>query len=189
MGVDISGKNPIIRSPKPQYPNWNDIDEEEKEMFFKHLDKWEKENPGDYFRSNWWGWRPIVMLVDFANEDRELGIDMEYWGSNDGAGLDNQEDCNRLADVLEEMIQTETELEDDIDTIYLNLGSWTNMSGRFLEGEIEEKLNEEYPIGNLLYQSVVMEDGSIVHPSHSAPLRHINKFISFLRECGGFQIW
>lgn len=189
MGVDISGIKPIHRTPKPQYPNWNDIDEEEKEMFFKHLDKWEDENPGDYFRSNWWGWRPILMLIDFANEDRELGIDMEYWGSNDGAGLDNQEDCNRLADVLEEMIQTETELEDDIDTIYLNLGSWTNMSGRFVDGDIEEKLNEEYPIGNVLYQSVVMEDGTIVHPAHSAPLRHINKFISFLRECGGFQIW
>lgn len=189
MGVDISGINPIHRTPKPQYPNWNDIDEEEKDMFFKHLDKWESENPGDYFRSNWWGWRPIVMLVDFANDDYELGIDMDDWGSNDGAGLDNQEDCNKLADVLEEMIQTETELEDDVDTLYLNLGSWTNMSGRFVDGEIEEKLNEEYPIGNVLYQSVVMEDGTIVHPAHSAPLRHINKFISFLRECGGFQIW
>jgi hypothetical protein len=189
MGVDISGINPIHRTPKPQYPNWNDIDEEEKDMFFKHLDKWESENPGDYFRSNWWGWRPIVMLVDFANDDYELGIDMDDWGSNDGAGLDNQEDCNRLADVLEEMIKTETELEDDVDTLYLNLGSWANMSGRFVDGEIEEKLNEEYPIGNVLYQSVVMEDGTIVHPAHSAPLRHINKFISFLRECGGFEIW
>ena len=189
MGVDISGIKPIIRSPKPEYPNWKDTDEEEKEMFFKHLDKWEEENPGDYFRSNWWGWRPIVMLVDFANEDYELGFDLSNWGSNDGAGLDNQEDCNRLADVLEEMIQSETELEDDVDTLYLNLGSGTNMSGRFLEGEIEEKLNEEYPIGNVLYQSVVMDDGTIVHPAHSAPLRHINKFISFLRECGGFQIW
>ena len=189
MGVDISGMNPIIRSPKPQYPNWNDVDQEEKDMFFKHLDKWESENPGDYFRSNWWGWRPIVMLCEFANDDKELGFDLEYWGSNDGAGLDNQEDCNRLADVLEEMIQNETELEDDIDTIYLNLGSWTNMSGRFLDDKIEEKLNEQYPIGNVLYQSVVMEDGSIVHPAHSAPLRHLNNFIAFLRECGGFEIW
>ena len=27
------------------------------------------------------------------------------------------------------------------------------------------------------------------NPAHSAPLRHINNFISFLRECGGFEIW
>ena len=189
MGVDISGIKPIIRSPKPQYPNWNDIDEEEKEMFFKHLDKWESENPGDYFRSNWWGWRPIVMLVEFANEDNELGFDLTNWGSNDGAGLDNQEDCNKLADALEESITTQTELEDEVDTIYLNLGMWTSMEGKFLGEEINEQLNEQYPYGTILYGGVVMDDGSIAQPSHSAPLRHVKNFISFLKECGGFEIW
>lgn len=189
MGVDISGIKPIIRSPKPQYPNWNDIDEEEKEMFFKHLDKWEEENPGDYFRSNWWGWRPIVMLVEFANEDNELGFDLSNWGSNDGAGLDNQEDCNKLADALEESITTQTELEDEVDTIYLNLGMWTSMDGKFLGEEINEQLNEQYPYGTILYGGVVMDDGSIAQPSHSAPLRHVKNFISFLKECGGFEIW
>ena len=189
MGVDISGIKPIIRSPKPEYPNWNDIDQEEKDMFFKHLDKWESENPGDYFRSNWWGWRPIVMLVEFANEDNELGFDLSNWGSNDGAGLDNQEDCNKLADALEESITTQTELEDEVDTIYLNLGMWTSMDGKFLGEEINEQLNEQYPYGTILYGGVVMDDGSIAQPSHSAPLRHVKNFISFLKECGGFEIW
>jgi len=189
MGVDISGIKPIIRSPKPEYPNWNDIDQEEKDMFFKHLDKWESENPGDYFRSNWWGWRPIVMLVEFANEDNELGFDLSNWGSNDGAGLDNQEDCNKLADALEESITTQTELEDEVDTIYLNLGMWTSMEGKCLGEEINEQLNEQYPYGTILYGGVVMDDGSIAQPSHSAPLRHVKNFISFLKECGGFEIW
>ena len=101
MGVDITGKNPIIRSPKPEYPNWNTATQEEKDTYFEVSNKWEKENPGDYFRSNWWGWRPIVMLVEFAAYKYDLDIDLEYWGSNDGAGLDNQEDCNKLADALE----------------------------------------------------------------------------------------
>ena len=189
MGVDISGKNPIIRSPKPEYPDWNTATEEEKDTYFEVSNKWEKENPGDYFRSNWWGWRPIVMLVEFANDDYELGIDLSNWGSNDGAGLDNQKDCNRLAGALEELISTQTELEDDIDTIYLNLGSWTSMGGSFLGSEINAELNEQYPYGTILYGSVVMNDGTMVQPSHSAPLRHVNNFIAFLRECGGFEIW
>jgi len=188
MGVDISGKNPIIRSPKPKYPDWNTATQKEKDTYFEVSDKWEKENPGDYFRSNWWGWRPIVMLVDFANFDYELGIDLTNWGSNDGAGLDNQEDCNKLADALEEII-TQTELEEDMDTIYLNLGSWTSMDGKFLGEDINEQLYEQYPYGSILYGSVVMGDGSIVQPSHSAPLRHVQNFIKFLRECGGFEIW
>ena len=189
MGVDISGINPIIRSPKHDYPNWNEMTQAEKDAWFEMDEKWHNENPGDYFRSNWWGWRPILMLVDFANEDRELGIDMEYWGSNDGAGLDNQEDCNKLADALEESITTQTELEDEVDTIYLNLGMWTSMEGKFLGEEINEQLNEQYPYGTILYGGVVMDDGSIAQPSHSAPLRHVKNFISFLKECGGFEIW
>ena len=129
------------------------------------------------------------MLVEFANEDNELGFDLTNWGSNDGAGLDNQEDCNKLADALEESITTQTELEDEVDTIYLNLGMWTSMEGKFLGEEINEQLNEQYPYGTILYGGVVMDDGSIAQPSHSAPLRHVKNFISFLKECGGFEIW
>lgn len=189
MGVDISGMNPIIRSPKPAYPDWNTATQKEKDTYFEVSNKWETENPGDYFRSNWWGWRPIVMLCEFANDDKELGFDLIHWGSNDGAGLDNQEDCNKLADALEEIITTQTDLEEDVDTIYLNLGSWVSMDGKFLGDEINTPLNEQYPYGTILYGSVVMDNGNIAQPSHSAPLRHVKNFISFLRECGGFEIW
>ena len=189
MGVDISGINPTHRSPRPEMDWDGELTQEQRTAYWDILTEWEKENPGDYFRSNWWGWRPIVMLIEFANEDKQLGFDLEYWGSNDGAGLDNQEDCNLLADALEEIVKTQTELEDDVDTIYLNLGSWTSMDGKFLGEKINEVLNEQYPYGTILYGSVIMDDGKIVQPSHSAPLRHVNKFIAFLRECGGFQIW
>jgi hypothetical protein len=63
------------------------------------------------------------------------------------------------------------------------------MEGQFLGEELNEQLNEQYPYGSILYGSVVMDNGSIAHPSHSAPLSHVKNFISFLRECGGFEIW
>jgi hypothetical protein len=189
MGVDISGMNPIIRSPKPAYPDWNTATEEEKDTYFEVSNKWEKENPGDYFRSNWWGWRPIVMLCEHASYESELDIDFSNWGSNDGAGLDNQEECDKLADALQDIIRISTELEEPNDTIYLNLGSWTDMGGSFLDAQAEQQLNEQYQLGEVLYGSVVREDGSIVRPSHSANLTHVQNFINFLRECGGFEIW
>ena len=189
MGVDITGMNPIIRSPKPAYPDWNTATEEEKDTYFEVSNKWEKENPGDYFRSNWWGWRPIVMLCEHASYESELDIDFSNWGSNDGAGLDNQEDCNRLASALEDILKTAYAMEEPTDVIYLNLGSWTDMNGRFLDESITKSLNEQYEVGEVLYGSVVMSDGKIVHPSHSAPLRHVQNFINFLKECGGFEIW
>ena len=103
MGVDISGRNPIVRSPKPEI-NWETATEEQKSIYFKESDAWETENPGDYFRANWWSWRPIVMLIDMVNEQKDLGIDMNYYGSNDGAGLEDQDSCNDLADALQEIL-------------------------------------------------------------------------------------
>jgi len=189
MGVDISGKNPIIRSPKPAYPDWNTATQKEKDTYFEVSDKWMEENPGEYFRSNWWGWRPIVMLVEAACDKFNLDFDLIHWGSNDGAGLDNQEDCDKLASALELMLVFDENLEDDIDTLYLNLGSWVSSDGKFLGEKINKQLNEQYPIGEVMYSSVVMDDGTIAQPSHSAPVRHVKKFISFLKECGGFHIW
>lgn len=189
MGVDISGKKPIIRSPKPQM-NWDSNPTQEERMAYWDIcSEWEKENPGDYFRSNWWGWRPIVMLCEYADNEYELNIDFSNWGSNDGAGLDNQEDCNKLADALDEIINVSTEMEEPTDVIYLNLGSWTSINNTFLDTKIQNKLNEEYKIGEVLYGSVILDDGSVVHPAHSAPLWHVKNFIAFLRECGGFEIW
>ena len=189
MGVDISGMNPIRRSPRPEYPDWSTATKEERDTYFEVSDKWEKENPGDYFRSNWWGWRPIVMLCEYASEESELNIDFSNWGSNDGAGLDNQEDCNLLADALEEILYTSTQMEEPSDVIYLNLGSWVSMDGKFLDENVNNELNEQYEVGEVLYGSVVREDGSIVQPAHSANLKHVQNFIAFLRECGGFEIW
>ena len=37
MGVDSSGKNPIIRSEKPTTPNWETATDKEKEKYFKNI--------------------------------------------------------------------------------------------------------------------------------------------------------
>ena len=61
MGVDIYGLSPTLKSERPQL-DWDSASEENKSAYFEYLSQWEEENPGDYFRSNWWGWRPIVLL-------------------------------------------------------------------------------------------------------------------------------
>lgn len=64
---------------------------------------------GDYFRSNIWGWPPILSIAMTANETHGLGFDMSAWSFNDGAGLDTQEDCTRLADAMESLLTMEDE--------------------------------------------------------------------------------
>jgi len=159
MGVDISGRKP-------------------------------KSELGDSFHSNWWGWRPINSICQIAAYRSKLRIDFEYWGSNDGKGIRTQKQCDRLAEAIEELIGEDVNLKEDNDRIYLCLGSWCEFgSGKFIQSEIEQSLNVQYPIGTLLYTSIIASDGTPVESSHSTSVGRVKEFVNFLKNCGGFQIW
>jgi hypothetical protein len=143
---------------------------------------------GDYFGSNWWAWRPIHTLCEYANEEYELNLSMGNWGSNDGGGLHTQEECDKLADALTDIISLDLLKEDD-DRLYLCLGSWVGNNNHFLTEDETKSLNEQYLVGEILYGGVVMDNGNIVYPSHSCSKGHVKRFINFLRSCGGFEIW
>jgi hypothetical protein len=189
MGVDISGRNPITRSPKPTI-DWDTATEEIKEKYWKESGAWEKENPGDYFRANWWSWRPIAMIIDIVNESKNLGIDTSFFGSNDGAGPEDQETCTKLADALQEIIDNDPNLNDEDDRIHLVMGSWVDLEGRFIPQAKLEQMELELPQpGTVMYSSFIAPDGTIMQSAHSTSKWHLEKFIAFLRECGGFEIW
>lgn len=145
---------------------------------------------GDYFGSNWWAWRPINQLCQLAAYESKLSIDFSYWGSNDGKGLDTQEECDSLADALEDYLGSEIEVKNDDDRIFLCLGSWCEAgTGKMVDSNVVVSLNEQYEYGDILYTSVVSESGQLVEPSYSISIFRIKEFIKFLRECGGFEIW
>ena len=122
-----------------------------------------------------------------VNDLRGLELDFTNWGSNDGAGFDSQEDCNKLADALEEIGKEFFDVE-EVNELQLCLGSWTTLDGKFIPSEQTQKLNDEW-YGQLLSSPLVMDDGTVVQSAHSVDKQHLQRFISFLRECGGFEIW
>jgi|TARA_R100000482_G_C5132375_1_gene152963 hypothetical protein len=191
MGVDIYGKKDKWIGVKPEIDWSKEHTRAAKDEFFKLLDEFEETNPGYYFRSNWWGWRPIHMLCEVAAEKHDLDIDFKHWGSNDGKGLDNQTQCDELADALEDILETDGGFEDDYDTLYMNLGSWTDQSGTFIPEEIRNKLDEELPLGKVTFTGIMLADTgtTVYYPSHACDKRHVMNFIKFLRDCGGFTIW
>ena len=163
MGVDISGRKPTTKE-------------------------------GDYFQANWWGWRPINYICQLASNESKLKINFDYWGSNDGKGLRTQKQCDKLADAIELLISNSPDfneyLSEDSDRIYICLGSWCEAgTGKFIPSDKQLGLNQQYPEGTLLFRPVVMPDGLIVETSHSASLSRIKEFVTFLRGCGGFEIW
>jgi len=159
MGVDISGRKP-------------------------------KTEVGDYFASNWWGWRPINYLCELAAYNSKLKINFANWGSNDGAGLKTQKQCDKLANALEDFLGSELRIKDDEDRIYLCLGSWCEAgTGKMVSSEDAQILNEQFSYGIIHYTPIVSQSGQMVESSHSVSVYKIKQFITFLRECGGFQIW
>ena len=73
MGVDIYGRNPQIISEQPQI-EFETASDDDRKQYFEAVRNWEDENPGYYFRSNWWGWRPIVYLIDSACDKYKIEI-------------------------------------------------------------------------------------------------------------------
>ena len=151
-----------------------------------------KTNEGDYFCSNWWGWRPIHAISEAAMLNSKLDYDSSNWGSNDGKGLRTQKQCDKLADAIELLISNnwnEYLIEDD-DRIYICLGSWCEAgTGKFIGSEREDVLNQQYEYGDILYAPVVAENGVMVESSYSTSLGRLKQWITFLRSCGGFKIW
>ena len=115
MGMDVFGINPVIKeySVKPDTPDWTTATVAEKSVYFEAAQKYEAENPGVYFRANCWSWRPILDRIYQADHEYALGINkdtLDRMGENSGAGLDNQEDCDRLAKALENVLEQEGDI-------------------------------------------------------------------------------
>ena len=189
MGVDIYGRAPKLKYAKPE-KEWADLEtEEEKRDYFEEMEKFEGDNPGYYFRSNWWGWRPIVLLSEVARDNAQLDFDTEKWGENSGFGLEDGFQCLQLANALEHLLAEEENLNDEDDCIYINLGSWSTKNGGWVDKEIQESLNKDWPYRDVRFTKLVGNDGNLYYPTHSSPVWHIKEWISFLKECGGFEIY
>lgn len=190
MGVDISGINPIIKSPRPEEPDWESSTDEEKSAYWDAVCEWQRENRGAYFRANWWSWRPIVCLIDHASNLFNLGIDTTPLQYNDGKGIETPGECNRLADAIEYIIENNKELSEEGATIYLCLGMWCDsLDGTLISNEVQAQVSKMYPPGTIIYSPIVLPDGKIVTPTHGVDVEYVKEFIAFLRSCGGFQVY
>jgi hypothetical protein len=141
-----------------------------------------KNKRGEYFRANVWSWRVIHALLDIADElgpgvfaaDTVAGM-----SNNDGHGLDNQEDCDALADAMDKLLDnpvlifscglTVANDEISIPLTEKNRRMGVKPDGSFL-GRDEEAPPEE------------------LHSPWSMSFEHVRKFIVFLRNCGGFAV-
>jgi hypothetical protein len=122
---------------------------------------------GEYFRANIWAWPVILDLCDSVIDTYGLRISTKGWEFNDGRGLKSPEKCERLADALEAYVEDHLP-EDDLFT--LDLGWYCDESGKLTKEE-------------------AARDREGMSIAHRVTLRHVRRWITFLRNCGGFRIW
>ena len=69
MGFDVYGLKPKVNTKKPKTLNkyqdkdgwaqWDKMDDDDRDIYFKAQDEYHTSNPGIYFRSNVWWWRTL----------------------------------------------------------------------------------------------------------------------------------
>ena len=118
---------------------------------------------GKYFRANVWSWRPIHQFIeDVKGVDKET---LRSMGFNDGAGLKTQDECTKLADAMQ--TRAAKMREDGIEEISVD----------FCNGLAVDKTGLFVDYGTPGSRSPYYTD-----------LKHVEKFILFLRSCGGFEV-
>ena len=156
-----------------------------------------KNETGEYFRANVWSWRPIYWLCfsSIIRHEEETGYDdlipdktfrgMEY---NDGYGLRSDRKCNLLSDYLQDVVDIffkpsefpfEHEFSDNFKwgvdkdaEFYIDVGFYADKEGKFLSKEECKDPNIEGK-----------------YSPYRLDKDHIQEFIGFLRNCGGFRVW
>ena len=94
MGYDLYGMNPQNNTVEPAiltkfnnedgWVQWDKMTKTDKKIHFEAKDKYENDNPGEYFRANVWYWRPIWNFVCTACDDFMTDKDMDAGCSNSG---------------------------------------------------------------------------------------------------------
>lgn len=191
MGVDIYGISPKLTETKPELPdNYEELSEEQIQAYWSMRDEWEQNNPGFYFRNNWWHWRPLQMLVSVFNKAYELNIPEETLkelGSNGGGGIKDKGLCEQLAKCFKEFADN-MRLEGH-KVVYLNTGWWQEKddNGPSLKDEARiKKLDEKYP--GIFFEQAEL-DGKLYEPSHATNIDNVEEFAIFLENCNGFEIY
>lgn len=199
MGMDITGKNPVLRGEAPKDIDWFNSTQEEKDAYLDAKHTFEENNPGVYFRANLWSWRPIAEVIEYCNNVMGLNLPETFLGGmhyNSGAGLDTQAECHNLADAIDSMIDSKFDGWEYIGTNYkLYARKVVDQEGRIFEENLYNNPELVQELEQHLGDEMFVKDGKFEYKgieyntAHATSLSHLREFVTFLRECGGFEIW
>jgi len=199
MGMDITGRNPKIRGEAPKEIDWFNSTQEEKDAYMNAKNEFQDNNPGVYFRANLWSWRPIAEVINYCNNVMALNLPETFLDGmhyNSGAGLETQEECDKLAIAIEAMIIGKFDHWDYIGVNYkMYARKVVDPEGKIFEEnlynnpELVQELEQHLGDDIFVRDGVFEYKGIEYNTSHATDMDHLLDFVVFLRECGGFEIY
>ena len=198
MGFDVYGLNPTIKegSVEPTIDWEAKPTEEEKKAYFEAKEKYEEENPGEYFRNNIWWWRQLAHYVyEFTGEIAEK--DYDEWHMNSGHKVD-EDRAIRIATSLDALIkkghtaEKEKEVKEAMKVASVH-NAKVEKKMEALKQEVIKLTGKDnlapadYPEvqakkWDKLYKKRSWED------SYPFSVENVKAFSNFCRQSGGFEI-
>ena len=123
---------------------------------------------GEYFRASCWSWRPIHNAICNCEGEAILGSEaIEGIGFNQGDGATTSDQCEKLANRLEQYIEN-------------------------IEGDVysPEEFNDSSCQVNSNGVFVSSDYKGVTRSPYYTDKGHLKEFVTFLRNCGeGFEVW
>mgnify|MGYP001204665268 CR=1 FL=1 len=199
MGFDLYGKNPENPTglPKP-YLNWSEnVTEEQKEVYFKELEVYEKAVPGDYFRANVWCWRPIWNFVAYHCDDILNEEDLERGSYNDGHFI-NKAKAKKLYTRIMSKIKdgTAQRMQERYEKESVKAKAHNDKIDAKID-ELKERVKKETKKNNIVpsdYPPPYKEEWNQLYgtrswgDSYPFNVEYLKEFAEFSRNSGGFEI-
>ena len=161
-----------------------------------------KNETGEYFRANVWGWRPIHFLCGFCVEKHEVetGYDdlipektFDRMSENSGAGLRSDRKCNLLANHLKYFVD-ETFSKGVWHQHSPEVGSTIGVNEDndfYIDFHNKMYVGSPDPVtgGCKFLTDEELKDPNVEkHSPYTVEKEDIEEFIVFLKNCGGFQV-
>ena len=111
MGFDVYGLKPKVNTKKPKtlnkyqnkdgFTEWNKMDDDDRDIYFKAQNEYHESNPGIYFRSNVWWWRTLWDYTCTVCSDILTRNDIISGQYNDGKTISKTK-VNKMVKALKE---------------------------------------------------------------------------------------
>jgi len=137
-----------------------------------------KNDKGEYFRANCWSWRPLCVAMAHSGAADHLSYkEWDLLAENSGGGPDTQETCDKMANDLEDWLDWHAGEDKSL---------YQPEELNELDMFIEKEPNEH---GGHRFVNPKEEPDVEVMSAYGVRWDHVKEWVTFLRNCGGFQVW